>query len=1623
MPKGSAKPGKAKASPSKGLPKPVYKRVSEASKKHAKAKRPAAAKARVDLSVLKTGPASVKAGEQVTYIMTVTNHSKSTSSAWTLTDQIPAGLENASTSTPGCTIVGGALTCKGRPLAPGKSMKITLTGTAGQGATKISSAATVRGSQPDPVSANNTGKVTTRVVPAKAAALTVKSSAPRTVPVGDPITYTIIVTNNGPNPSTGWTVTDPLPAGLLNPSTPTPGCTIVGGVLNCTGGPLAVGASATITVTGTAGPGFTSITNTATVTGNEPDPFPPNNTDTVITPLEPVPSTDLQVDKTGPAGPVAVGDAVTYTMTVTNNGPDASTGFSLSDPIPAGLQNASTPTAGCSVAGGVLTCTGGPLAAGASATITLTGTAGAGFTQIGGNTVTITPNEPDPVPPNNTDTTPPIPITPPAPSTDLQVDKTGPAGPVAVGDPVTYTMTVTNNGPSASTGWSLSDPIPAGLLNATTSTAGCGIGGGVLTCTGGPLAAGASATITLTGTAGPGITSITNTAVVDGNEPDPNTNNNTDTVTTPVSPAPTVDLAVNKTGPASAQVGDPVTYTITVINNGPDNSTGWTLTDAVPAGLQNASTSTPGCTIAGGVLTCTGGPLAAGASATVTLTGTAGPGITSITNTAVVDGNEPDPNTNNNTDTVTTPITPPAPSTDLQVDKTGPASAQVGDPVTYTITVTNNGPSASTGWTLTDPIPAGLLNATTSTAGCGIGGGVLTCTGGPLAAGASATITLTGTAGPGITSITNTAVVDGNEPDPNTNNNTDTVTTPVSPAPTVDLAVNKTGPASAQVGDPVTYTITVINNGPDNSTGWTLTDAVPAGLQNASTSTPGCTIAGGVLTCTGGPLAAGASATVTLTGTAGPGITSITNTAVVDGNEPDPNTNNNTDTVTTPVTPAPAQVDLAVDKTGPASAQAGDPVTYTIKVTNNGPDASTGWTLTDAIPAGLQNASTSTPGCTIAGGVLTCTGGPLAAGASATITLTGTAGPGITSITNTATVDGNEPDPVPGNDTDTVTTPITTPPAPSVDLAVNKTGPASVQAGDPLTYTISVTNNGPNASTGWTLTDQLPAGLLNPSTPTPGCSIVGSVLTCNGGPLAAGASVVISVSGTAAPTGVTSITNTVVVDGNEPDPVSGNDTDTVTTPVTAGQSVDLAVDKTGPDSAKVGDPITYTIKVTNKGPNPSTGWTLTDPIPAGLLNASTPTSGCSIAGGTLTCTGGPLAAGASINITLTGTVGPGFTGISNTAVVEGNQPDPVPGNNQDTVTTPVTARQADLAVDKSGPATAHPGDRVTYTIRVTNNGPGTATNWSLTDGIPAGLRGASTSTPGCVISGNVLTCTGAELAAGASKTITLTGVIDGGARVIENTAIVDSETTDPVPGNNSDTTTTKIKPKGKDEHKPGDGEHKPGDGDGEHGPGDGDGEHKPGGDDGEHRPGNGNGDHEGNNRPALQIVKQMNGPATVKPGRQVEYTITVRNTGDAPFTAANPARFTDNLAGLLDDANFNNDAEASVGDVNYDAPTLTWSGALSPGQTATITFSVTVKSRPFGDLKLDNKVVSNSPGSNCATGNYDANCKTTGRVIAPDKEDPRALGADLHAMRKNIASKLPHPKGEMAIKENMNNTK
>ncbi|MEW1552321.1 DUF11 domain-containing protein, partial [Streptomyces tsukubensis] len=472
--------------------------------------------------------------------------------------------------------------------------------------------------------------------------------------------------------------------------------------------------------------------------------------------------------------------------------------------------------------------------------------------------------------------------------------------------------------------------------------------------------------------------------------------------------------------------------------------------------------------------------------------------------------------------------------------------------------------------------------------------------------------------------------------------------------------------------------------------------------------------------------------------------------------------------------------------------------------------------------------------------------------------------------------------------------------------------------------------DGPSNSTGYTVTDTIPADLNNAATTTAGCSIAAGTLSCTGGPLAVGASTTIALTGTAA-ADATSIVNTADVTGNEPDPNPANNTDSITTTVTP--EVDLAVVKSGPEGVDAGDAISYTITVTNNGPSDSSGWTLTDPVPAQVVDPATTTAGCSVTGGTLSCTGGPLLVGASATVTVSGTVAANATGsIANTATVTGNEPDPNPDNNQSTATT-VISEDVDLALSKTGPATVDAGDTVSYTITVTNDGPSDSSGWTVTDTVPAGLTGASSPTSGCSVTAGTLSCTGGPLAVGASTTITLTGTAAEGISSITNTATVTGNEPDPNPGNNSDSVTTSV-----------------------------------------------------TGTPGLTIVKKQNGPATVKAGESVEYTITVTNTGTTTYTAADPATFTDDLSDLLDDARYNQDAEATSGTVDYEEPVLSWSGALAPGQSATITFSITTNARPFGDLKLLNTVVSTSPGSNCAPGSTDTQCTTKGKVDVRDKD-------------------------------------
>ncbi|MEU6612073.1 SdrD B-like domain-containing protein, partial [Streptomyces shenzhenensis] len=121
--------------------------------------------------------------------------------------------------------------------------------------------------------------------------LSVIKVGPAKVGPGEEIEYQIIVTNNGPNDASAWTITDPLPDGITNARTSNADCGIRAGILTCSGGPLKVGESHTITVRANAPIPEQTVTldNCVKVTGPEPDPNPDNNDSCVQTEV-PVPA-------------------------------------------------------------------------------------------------------------------------------------------------------------------------------------------------------------------------------------------------------------------------------------------------------------------------------------------------------------------------------------------------------------------------------------------------------------------------------------------------------------------------------------------------------------------------------------------------------------------------------------------------------------------------------------------------------------------------------------------------------------------------------------------------------------------------------------------------------------------------------------------------------------------------------------------------------------------------------------------------------------------------------------------------------------------------------------------------------------------------------------------------------------------------------------------------------------------------------------------------------------------------------------------------------------------------------------------------------------------------------------
>ena len=142
---------------------------------------------------------------------------------------------------------------------------------------------------------------------------------------------------------------------------------------------------------------------------------------------------------------------------------------------------------------------------------------------------------------------------------------------------------------------------------------------------------------------------------------------------------------------------------------------------------------------------------------------------------------------------------------------------------------------------------------------------------------------------------------------------------------------------------------------------------------------------------------------------------------------------------------------------------------------------------------------------------------------------------------------------------------------------------------------------------------------------------------------------------------------------------------------------------------------------------------------------------------------------------------------------------------------------------------------------------------------------------------------------------------------------------------------------------------------------------------------------------ALDISKTAD-VGTTAPGGTVHYTIIVADTGQTAYTSAT---LTDSLTGVLDDATYGNDATATAGTVSFTSPSLTWTGDLAVGGTATITYSVTVNDPDAGDLVLANTVSSATPGSNCPTASSDPRCSATVPVVTGVLSISAPASADL----------------------------
>jgi uncharacterized repeat protein (TIGR01451 family) len=541
---------------------------------------------------------------------------------------------------------------------------------------------------------------------------------------------------------------------------------------------------------------------------------------------------------------------------------------------------------------------------------------------------------------------------------DLSVAKTSSPNPYVAGQPLTYTVTVKNAGPGTAVDAAVADPLPSSLQGAgftwtcapSTSSTCAATGSGNITDTV-TIPSGGDVVYTETGTVPIGTTAqLKNTATLTPDPGQPDAGCTPTCSATNLNPASTVDLKVKKTADPDPYVpGEKLTYTVLVTNGGPQSATGATVSDPLPAALAGDGFTWTCAPSTGATCTASGSgdisdtvTIPSGGQLVYTVTGTVPPGTQGkLSNTATA---TPPPGFNDPSCTPTcwSTVNPPAdPHVDLSATKTSSPNPYVpGYKLTYTITVTNSGPSDALGAKVDDPLPAGLAGghfawtcvATTDStcAASGTGNVVDTV---DVAVGGKLVYTVTGTVPTGTTGVLdNTVKVTPPSGSTDPGCTPDCTAANHNPQSDPKLSIKKVADASGgdanaiTVGETITYTYVVSN----------------VAMTHVGVSDPTL----GAVTCPKSTLAVGASETCKgdkphVVTQADVDAGKVTDTATAHGDPPlgKPYTSPGS-SVTVPSAPKPAVSLVKTATVSPAAdqnaAKVGDTITYSFKVTNIG---------------------------------------------------------------------------------------------------------------------------------------------------------------------------------------------------------------------------------------------------------------------------------------------------------------------------------------------------------------------------------------------------------------------------------------------------------------------------------------------------------------------------------------------------------------------------------------------------------------------------------------------------------------------------------------------------------------